>query len=151
MYRSLTSVQRGIVDFQWPPTRTFTCDRDGMSAAMAWLEGQLLELGCGSPTTLRARLVLDELYANSLLHGGEDSGCGGVEIAVERKGSEMRLYYADALPAFDTARAVIEASAPEEDRIGGAGLLIIQRLSLSVSYMRCDARNRIVLSLPLHD
>jgi len=124
-----------------------------MAEAVAWAGERLALLGCEARPARRIHLVLDELYANTLLHGGEPARAGRVELAIERHGERLHLFYADSGSAFDTASAAARSAAPEpgandHPTLGGAGLHLLQRLSLALAYRREGRFNRILVVMP---
>jgi sigma-B regulation protein RsbU (phosphoserine phosphatase) len=92
------------------------------------------------------RLVLEELIANAIDHGG------AVECTVDLSFTErtMTLKIIDDGSAFNPLDGPdLELDADDLDRpIGGLGLHLIKTLSLDAVYAREDDRNRLTLVLP---
>ncbi len=92
------------------------------------------------------RLVLEELVANAIDHGG------AVECTVDLSFTErtMTLKIIDDGSAFNPLDGPdLELDADDLDRpIGGLGLHLIKTLSLDAVYAREDDRNRLTLVLP---
>jgi len=92
------------------------------------------------------RLVLEELLANALDHGGA-SDCS-VDLAFSER--TLTLSIVDDGVAFNPLdRPDLELDADDPDRpIGGLGVHLIKTLSLDADYRREDHRNRLTLVLP---
>jgi anti-sigma regulatory factor (Ser/Thr protein kinase) len=92
------------------------------------------------------RLVLEELVANAIDHGG------AVECTVDLSFTErtMTLRIIDDGNAFNPLDAPdLELDPDDLDRpIGGLGLHLIKTMSLDAVYAREDDRNRLTLVLP---
>ena len=96
-------------------------------------------------------LVLEELFANAVAHGG----CKGMQDAVtfrlaHRTDGGVTIDYADRGGRFDPS----SVSAPDlgaplgERRAGGLGLHFVRSLCRIVQYHRDDGWNRLELNMP---
>ena len=96
-------------------------------------------------------LVLEELFANSVRHGG----CGGMEGAAEVHLSlfpnGVALDYADRGTPFDpTAAPAPDLNVPlEERRAGGLGIHLMRQVMRDFEYQRRDGWNRIRMRRPI--
>jgi anti-sigma regulatory factor (Ser/Thr protein kinase) len=96
-------------------------------------------------------LVLEELFTNSVRHGG----CGGVERVAEVRLAMLPdgvgLEYADQGTPFDpTAAPAPDLSAPlEERRAGGLGIHLMRQIMRDFEYRRCNGWNRIRMRRPI--
>lgn len=104
-----------------------------------------------SATVSRARTVVEELFANSVSHGGRQDGSGVVvALSVIAWDGELRLHYEDQFaqvePHQDHVAAEQKAGQPVERRAaGGVGRLLAGRLADEVRYARQRGRNCIDL------
>jgi anti-sigma regulatory factor (Ser/Thr protein kinase) len=100
--------------------------------------------GLAEETAHRLTLVVEELVANVVEHGGAPAA-GRLVMRLEPAGQGARLSLSDAGIAFDP-RAV-EDVGPNLDRGGGAGIALIRGWSEIESYSRRGGRNRLALRL----
>lgn len=104
-----------------------------------------------SATVLRAQTVVEELFVNSVTHGGRGDGTGVVVgLSVAACDGELRLHYEDQFAHFDPFADLDsveqEARQPVERRaVGGLGRLLAGRLADEVRYARQRGRNSIDL------
>lgn len=115
---------------------------DAVAAARRYASDQ----GLGSRDAARLCIIVEELIANMLEHGGGDIDRrigveltrldGGVSLAIEDDG-----------PPFDP-RSVSDAI-ETPDRGGGAGLRLVHAWSTIVDYQAEGGRNRLELEMPL--
>lgn len=102
-------------------------------------------------TVLRAQTVVEELFVNSVSHGGRAEGSGVVVVlSVSVCDGELRLHYEDQFAPFDPFEHLEEierqAQQPVERRaVGGLGRLLAGRLADEVRYARKRGRNVIDL------
>jgi anti-sigma regulatory factor (Ser/Thr protein kinase) len=92
-------------------------------------------------------LVLEELFTNSVTHGG----CAGMENAVQVRlqvrDNGVLLEYSDRGRPFDPLTAPEpDLEAPLQERgIGGLGVHLVRQIMRDVDYRRADGWNRIVM------
>jgi anti-sigma regulatory factor (Ser/Thr protein kinase) len=104
-----------------------------------------------SATVLRAQTVVEELFVNSVTHGGRGDGSGVVVgLSVAACNGELRLHYEDQFAQFDPFQDLEaveqQARQPVERRaVGGLGRLLAGRLADEVRYARQRGRNCIDL------
>ncbi|MBB4266576.1 ATP-binding protein [Roseospira visakhapatnamensis] len=98
-------------------------------------------------TQHRAELLVEELFANTLLHGGVTDTDAKVRLTIEETDGTLRMDYEDPGRPFDPTGPTPPApGVPAEDiPIGGAGLRIIQALAQDIGYERRDGLNRVTL------
>ncbi len=98
-------------------------------------------------TQHRAELLVEELFSNTLMHGGVAGTGATVTLTIEEDGGTLRMAYEDPGQPFDPTRAPPPDGnrAADDLPIGGAGLRIIQALAEAITYERRDGRNRITL------
>ena len=118
----------------------------GLRAMERTIEDCLVRHGVDKAARGEVRLVLEELLANALDHGGA-SDCV-VELAFED--AAIRLRIEDDGHAFDPlATPTLELDADDPDRpVGGLGIHLVKTLALDAGYVREGDRNRLTLVLP---
>lgn len=99
-----------------------------------WLAGE----GVPAAAIRDARLMMDELITNIVLHAYQGRPDGWIEVVAEVRGASLRLTLRDQGPAFDprSAPRPDASSALEQRPIGGLGLMFVQRLADALDYRR---------------
>ena len=136
-----------------PPHRRYTLELvlDGNLAELARLTAETArfcrQYALGDDLEFDLNLVLEELFVNSVRHGG----CKTVEFELAMMPDGVTLEYADRGPAFDpTQAAAPDVTAPLEDRpIGGLGLHLVRQIMRDIEYHRVDGWNRIRMRRPI--
>lgn len=104
-------------------------------------------LGVEHAVELRLRLILEELFLNTVHYG--DDGAGHVHVTLTLDAHELRLVYEDGGVPHDpfaaVDRGVLEETA-DTRRVGGLGVLLIEGLASRRHYQRVGDRNRIELA-----
>lgn len=98
----------------------------------------------------RAVLLVEELFANSVLHGYGGDCDEPVWLTVNTDASGCRLIYEDCAPAYNPFLAEepnLDDAIPEERPIGGLGIVFLIELSSERSYERRGDRNVIELQV----
>jgi anti-sigma regulatory factor (Ser/Thr protein kinase) len=110
---------------------------------------QMRHAGAAPDAVMRAGLILEELFRNSVLHGyGGDSG-RPVWIYAQAAG----FCYEDEAPAFNPLAERLVRQEPNPDLpaadqpIGGAGLMLIRQLARRAEYVRHDKRNCLLIEV----
>lgn len=105
-----------------------------------------------STALLRAETALEELLANSVVHGGAvDLPTSEIWLSAALRGERLLLRYEDAFAPFDPMAKIDEALRrtvnPMEQRPpGGLGLLMVFRMADEFRYRHQHGRNRVDLS-----
>jgi len=108
--------------------------------------------GAGVPrdTLLKANLVVEELFLNTVKHGHRGGADAPIWITLEAEDGRISLAYEDCAPPFNpfssATREMLEALA-DSRREGGLGVLLANALIASVDYSYVFGRNRIRLVL----
>lgn len=102
--------------------------------------------GIGFADIMALTLATEELFANTIRHGGGDPGEDFIEVKLSLGDDAITVTYSDAGPAFDTAHPdatpVVDAAAPVQDRAaGGLGLHFIRKTMESFTWERRGERN----------
>ena len=121
----------------------FAARLDELSAVLGYVERRSEELGAGYDTALRAALIVEELFVNSVRHGlaPEQSK---VRVELQCADGELELGFEDEGLAFDPFSHLPDAThlKPLEERpIGGLGVVLIDGFALRRDYRRLEPRN----------
>jgi len=107
--------------------------------------------GLGDDPKFQLTLALDELFTNSIKHGG----CKGVESAVairlEPAEAAVHVEFRDRGTPFDpltVAPPNLKASL-EERAAGGLGVHFVRQMMRNLQYDRSEEWNRLTMELPL--
>ena len=99
---------------------------------------------------LKANLVLEELFLNTVKHGHRGGSDAPIWITLSASGGEISLTYEDRAGPFNpfsqATREMLEALA-ETRREGGLGVLLAHGLTASADYAYVFGRNRIQITL----
>ena len=99
---------------------------------------------------LKANLVVEELFLNTVKHGHKGGADAPIWITLEAADGKVSLCYEDAAPPFNpfssATREMLEALAPSRKE-GGLGVLLANSLTASADYAYVFGRNRIRLTL----
>ena len=105
----------------------------------------------GDEVEFDLNLVLEELFTNSVRHGG----CAGMEAAAEVHFTMLRdgvgLEYADRGAPFDPRTAPApDITAPLDERpIGGLGIHLVRQIMRDFEYHRLSGWNRLRMRRPI--
>ena len=109
--------------------------------------------GAGLPrdSCLKANLVIEELFLNTVKHGPRGGSDAPVWITLSAaEGGHVSLVYEDRAPPFNpfarATREMLEALA-ETRREGGLGVILAHGLTSSADYAYVFGRNRIRLKV----
>jgi len=120
---------------------------DAFASLAAFAEGACRAAGLTGDDALRLRLVLEELFTNTVRHGHGGDCDQPVDVVLDVTRGRIRLTYEDTAPAFDPRTP--PARHPGRGRpAGGLGLVLVRRMAPDLSYERVGDRNRLVLSVP---
>jgi anti-sigma regulatory factor (Ser/Thr protein kinase) len=115
-------------------------------AARAFVEAFCAEAGIPRERCLRACLVLEELFVNTVKHGHAGGADAPVWIGLTGEGERLSVTYEDFAPPFNPfsreRREMLEALAPTR-REGGLGVILAHGLTANADYAYLYGRNRI--------
>jgi len=118
--------------------------------ARNFIERFCREAGVPRETCLKANLVTEELFLNTVKHGNRGGSDAPVWITLEERGGQVSLTYEDRAPPFNpfsrATREMLEALA-DTRREGGLGVLLAHGLTATAEYAYLFGRNRIRLTL----
>jgi anti-sigma regulatory factor (Ser/Thr protein kinase) len=104
--------------------------------------------GLDSDVEFDLNLVLEELFTNSLRHGGCDGVPGAVQVRLEAVAGGVSVEYADRGSAFNPLELPDpDVSSPlMERRPGGLGVFMVRRVMRDLRYDRRGESNRITMT-----
>jgi anti-sigma regulatory factor (Ser/Thr protein kinase) len=118
--------------------------------ARAFIEEFCTHAGVTRDGMLRANLVVEELFLNTVKHGHHGGSDAPVWVTMIASEGKVSLTYEDFAPPFNpfarARREVLEALATT-GREGGLGVLLAQGLTATADYAYVYGRNRIRLTL----
>jgi anti-sigma regulatory factor (Ser/Thr protein kinase) len=105
----------------------------------------------GDDQAFQLNLALEELFTNTLRHGGCEGVSGVAQVRLEVEGSAVRVEYADRGRPFDpTSAASPDFSIPLLQRQpGGFGLHLVRKIMPRIEYRRDGEWNRLTLERPV--
>jgi len=119
-------------------------------AARAFVDDFCREASVPHERCLRASLVLEELFVNTVKHGHGGGSDAPVWIELAASGGEVELCYEDRAPPFNpfarATRDMLEALAGVRKE-GGLGVMLAHGLTATADYVYLFGRNRIRLTL----
>lgn len=131
-------------------TWRFRAHMDDLQAALAAAEAFCAQQGVDDGDALRLRLVLEELFTNTVMHGHRGSCEAPVLLGLQRTGGQLQLDYADDAPLFDPRVYLQTASQDPEvdqDRLGGHGLWLVAEMAERLEHAHDGRFNRLTLVL----
>lgn len=93
-------------------------------------------------------LIVEELFTNTVNHGGAGEGEALVFVTLEEDTGYVRLVFEDTAPQFDPLAAGglgDPTTSITERRVGGLGLFLALGLTQHADYSYADGRNRLRL------
>ena len=123
-------------------TRRFTARQAEFDAIRAFIEAECASIE--DDECQRAVLLVEELFANTVLHGYGGDSDHPVWLTVSVDADGCRLVYEDCASPYDPfsiEEPDLDAAAPEDRPIGGLGIVFLNELSSTRSYARRDDRN----------
>ena len=124
--------------------RRFTVAQSGIAEASTWLDEWLENAGVGS-LSATVHVILDEICSNIVKHSGASFFELGLSRLVGSSGVRME-FVDDGMPYDPLTHVDPDTSAPVEGRpIGGLGILMVKRMTSSISYQRIADRNCLVV------
>ncbi|HEY2628510.1 MAG TPA: ATP-binding protein [Usitatibacter sp.] len=118
--------------------------------ARAFVEGFCGSAHIERDRCLKANLVLEELFLNTVKHGHRGGSDAPVWITLSAAGGEVSLTYEDFASPFNpfstATREMLEALA-DTRREGGLGVLLAHGLTATADYAYVFGRNRIRVTL----
>ena len=129
--------------------QTFRARLDEGPSLTAFLEAAVA--GMGDRISMRLRLVVEELFVNTVTHGHGGDSDAPVDITIVVAEDRVVLTYVDVAPAFDPFAHVHEPEvdvALVERTEGRLGVFLVTKFATRYEYARAGEANRVVVELP---
>lgn len=120
---------------------------DALSGLLATLAGACRQLAVGETQCLRLQLIAEELFINTVDHGGADPERSVVSLRLIRRQDNIVLHYEDSGLPFDPSSCALPPAIP--DQPGGMGIRLIRGLTWGVRYRREGERNVVELLISI--
>lgn len=117
------------------------------TALAAFAEGACRDAEIGGDDVLRLRLVLEELFTNTVHHGHGADSDQPVDVVLDVTPGQIRLTYEDTAPVFDP-RTPLAEDPLEERPVGHLGLVLVRSMVEELCYERIEGRNRLTFAFP---
>jgi anti-sigma regulatory factor (Ser/Thr protein kinase) len=128
----------------------FQSRRDEWRRARAFIDDFCEQAHIGRDVCLRCRLVLEELFLNTVKHGHKGGSDAPIWIALSTGEGEIAVTYEDHAPPFNPFpldREAIVKRIEEERTEGGLGVILMHDLAAGAQYAYLFGRNRIQLTV----
>lgn len=111
---------------------------DGLGALAQALSRWCREAGVPMGVAEAAALMVDELLANTVMHGYRGDPTGWIEVQARVVDASLEIVLRDRAPAFDPrCEPLPDTTLPvEQRRIGGLGLLFVRKMADVLDYRR---------------
>ena len=125
---------------------------DGLAEAIAFVESTCEANGVARGDCLRASLVLEELFTNTVTHGYAGGSDAPVRVGLRVDATELELSYEDPAAPFDpltqVPRSAIELqNATPERPVGRLGIALVVSLASRIDYAHEGGWNRLRVAL----
>jgi serine/threonine-protein kinase RsbW len=125
----------------------FPARMDAFPALAAFAEIACREAGLGGGDVLRVRLLLEELFTNTVQHGHSGDSDRPIEIALEPTPGKITVVYEDTAPTFDPLASPAASDAADAAAAGRLGLVLVRGMAHELRYERVAGRNRLCFSV----
>lgn len=118
-----------------------------LQALSDWLNGLFQEkLCCTCRQEFELGLILEELCANIIIHGGEN-GASTIDIGIEKRQGMLEIEIRDDGPPFDPTEAPgVDTCKPLEEREpGGLGVYLVHHFADAIDYQRENGYNILII------
>lgn len=127
-------------------TQAFAAQEQALAGALDFVEACGRELRLPAELSLKLRLIVEELFTNTLRHA--EGATVSLSLACEER--RVHLGYEDGGPAWDPFARLDrgQLDLPVQDRpVGRLGIVLIDGMAEDVSYERQGGRNCIRVTL----
>ena len=110
-----------------------------------WLAEVFAREGVPDDVAGSAKLCLNEIVANAILHGYPEGTKGRIDLSVDRQGDALAITVEDDGIAFDplSAPEARPMTGLDDARVGGFGIKLFREASRGARYERSGGRNRL--------
>ena len=129
--------------------QTFRARLDEGPVLAAFVEAAVA--GMSDRLSMRLRLVVEELFVNTVTHGHGGDSDATVDITILLAGDRVVLTYVDVAPPFDPFADVRGPAAEvtlDERPIGRLGVFLVTKFATRYEYARTGEANRVIVELP---
>jgi serine/threonine-protein kinase RsbW len=138
-----------------PERAVFHCRFSALRDTAAFVEGFCQRHGVHRDDALRLRLVVEELFTNTVRHGHGCESDAPICVALSALEGRVALVYEDNAPPYNPLTQTSAAGVDPEDTVsgrsvGGLGILLVRELAASAHYAYEDGRNRLRITLERH-
>ena len=128
--------------------QSFPARLDALPDVFAYLDDYAGLFDTNSNTLIRIRIVIEELFTNTVCHGSRQSNQDVVTIQIHRESESIHVKYEDSCLAFNPLDGLEcladQLNHPLETRKeGNIGRLLVKHLADSVHYKHEDGKNQI--------
>ena len=126
----------------------FQSRREQWRSARAFIDEFCEQAGIARDVCLRCRLVLEELFLNTVKHGHKGGSDAPIWITLSTRAGELAVAFEDHAPPFNPFpldREAIVKRIEQERTEGGLGVILMHDLAASAQYAYLFGRNRIQL------
>jgi anti-sigma regulatory factor (Ser/Thr protein kinase) len=132
--------------------RTFAARFSIVPETARFVESFCASHGIARDDRLRLTLIVEELVANTILHGHRVECDAPIVLALCAGADGISLRYEDTAPAFDLAAALSNAADVHDTEfelrpMGNVGLRLVANYATGVRYVRDNGYNRVTLTL----
>jgi serine/threonine-protein kinase RsbW len=131
--------------------QTFRARLDEGPTLAAFIEAAVT--GMGDRISMRLRLVVEELFVNTVTHGHGGDSDAPVDVTILVADDRVVLTYVDVAPPFNPFAHVRGPESDvtlEERTVGRLGVFLVTKFATRYEYARAGEANRIVVELPAH-
>lgn len=134
-------------------TTTLAPRLDELPRLMGWVEAEIGGLTSCVSVKLKALLVLEELFLNTVHHTSAEND---VLVSIACNNHELLIGYEDSGEPYDPEHISANADARTKDPlaerpIGGLGVLLVYQLPSHTVYSHLEGRNRFALTFILDE
>ncbi len=132
-----------------PSSRRFPAQMSQLDEVLGFVEAFCAGHRLTRTDALRLRLVVEELFTNTVEHGHRGDCDRPIGLALAVAADAVALHYEDDAPPFDPTRQL--AAAPDENEEngsdGGRGLRLVAGIAASLEYRHEEGFNRMRLRI----
>lgn len=132
--------------------RIFLAHQAQLQQALDFVEAFCARQGLAGATALRAVLIVEELFSNTLRHGHRGDADAPVRITLQAEATHLALCWEDSAPPFDPLRYLRDSppvldAALDQRQPGKMGLPLVADMAQTMDYAHVDGFNRLRLVL----
>lgn len=132
---------------QEPDTMTTHPDADSLTIMQTFIDDRLTSAGVSKKVQNRMQVAADEIWSNIIRYSGAQSA----SLKLLRQGDTLLARFTDDGRPFDpTQTQTPDVTLSAEDRpIGGLGLHMVRKMTISMTYEYADGKNCLTLGFAL--